>query len=304
MKIKARLASAIALCSLCHVQGCCVSSNVPKTAVSPCREETLSFSDAYFTSRAFIGQRIRCRGVLAKIKYCGPFILRPVEGELRDDELIVHANKYQNIHIHRCNGDVKTCRCNDDDGHWQGLDGKRVIVEGVLSEAMPGGSMVSNEFLPPDLYESRITIDDDSSVTNNFVSAERQGIPYVSPCREFKLTVYLADGGRYMIHYYSAVLWMAYIDSDRLAYIAKPFPLHPRLADKKKIGKVWVMLNELAKLIFPSKDNSYPTSIKCHPKRYSRIKALKIHNPRDDLVKSVNNLFDFVNEQQKRMPAR
>ena len=301
MNLNARLVFAIALCCFCQ-QGFCASTNTTEASASPCKGETeiISFTDAYFTSRAFIGQKIRCRGVLEKIKYCGPFTLRPVEGELRDDEYIVHANKFQKIYIHRCNGDVKTCRCNDDDGYWQGLDGKRVIVEGVLSEPMPGDSMVSNEFMSPDFLESRISIDGGSSATYNVAPAERQGISYLSPCPEFKVTVYLANGGRYLIHYYSAVLWMAYIGPDRLACITRPFPLYPRLADRKKIEKVWKMLNGLEKLISPSADNSCRTSIKCRPKRYSQIKNVEIRNPQDSLVKAVNDLFHFVYEQQRQ----
>ena len=282
-------------------KGVCVSSNVTAIAVSQCGTETISFCDAYFTRLAFIDQRIRCRGVLEKIKDCGPFILRPVEGELRDDEYIVHANKYQNIYIHRCKGDVKTCRCNEDDGCWLRLDGKRVVVEGVLSEPVPGCSMVSNEFVSPDLFESKITIDGGSPSTNNVVPAEKESVPhfeYESPCREFKLTVYLADGSRYMIHYYSAVLWMAYIGPDRLAYVTRPFPLYPQLADKKKIEKVWTMLNGLEKHGFPSPNNSCRTSIKCRPKRYSQIKCVEIRDPKDALVKSVKDLFHFVYDQQ------
>lgn len=291
-----------ALCCLYYTRGGYVSTNVTATAAPPCKvdEEIIAFSEAYFTSRAFIGQKIRCRGVLKKIKYCGPFTLQPVEGELQDDEYIVHANKCQNIYIHRCNGVVKTCRCTNDDGYWQGLDGKRVIVEGVLSEPMPGDSMVSNEFMSPVLLESRISIDGGSSATYIVAPSEKQGTSYLSPCPEFKVTVCLANGGRYVIHYYSAVLWMAYIGPDRLAYITRPFPLYPRLADKKKIGRVWMMLNGLAKHIFPSKDNSYPTSMKCSPQRYSHIKTIEIRNPRDELLKPVKDMFHFVYEQQNK----
>ena len=298
-KMLFRVMPVVTMFSLCCL---CMSSNATVAAVSPCRRnaEMISFSDAYFTSRAFIGQRVRCRGVLEKIKDCGPFILRPLEGELRDDEHIVHANIYQKIYIHRCNGDVKTCRCNDDEGTWLGLEGKRVVIEGVLSEPVPGCSMVSNEFMSPDLLESRITIDGGSSVANNVVLVEKQGTPYVSPCREFKVTIYLPNGGRYMIHYYSAVLWMAYVGPDRLAYITRPFPLYPQLADKKKVEKVWTMLNGLEKHIFPPAKNSCHTSVKCSPKRYSQIKAIEIHNPCDELLKSAKDLFHFVYEEQNK----
>ena len=304
---KETIFSVIALCCLYHVHGFCTSSDVTASTESQYGTETISFCDAYFTSLAFIDQRIQCRGVLKKIKDCGPFILRPVEGELRDDEHIVHANNYQNIYIHRCNGDVKTCRCKEDDRCWQRLDGKRVVVEGVLSEPVPGCSMVSNEFVSPDLFESKITIDGGSSGTNNVVPAEKERLlhfEYESPCREFKLTVYLADGSRYMIHYYSAVLWMAHIGSDRLASITRPFPLHPLLPDKKKIEKVWTMLNALEKHVFPSANNSCRTSIKCRPKLYSQIKAIEIHNPCDELLKSAKDLFHFVYEAQNKQRSK
>ena len=167
-----------------------------------------------------------------------------------------------------------------------------------MSEPMPGDSMVSNEFMSPVLLESRISIDGGSSATNNVLPAEKQGISYLSPCREFKVTIYLANGGRYMIHYYSAVLWMAYVGPDRIAYITRPFPLYPLLADKKKIEKVWTMLNGLDKHIFPSTNVPCSTSMKCRPKRYLQIKTIEIHNPGDELLKSVKELFQFVYEQQ------
>lgn len=299
MTVKVGFMWVITPCCLCYALGGYDSSNVMVTVASPCRaaEEIVAFSEAYFTGAAFLCQRVKCRGVLEKIKY-GPLVLMPIDGEMRGDEHIVHANKWKFIGIHRCNGDVRTCRCNDDDGYWQGLDGKRVIVEGVLSEPMPGDSMVSNEFMSPVLLESRISIDGGSSATNNVLPAEKQGISYLSPCREFKVTIYLANGGRYMIHYYSAVLWMAYVGPDRIAYITRPFPLYPLLADKKKIEKVWTMLNGLDKHIFPSANVPCRTSMKCRPKRYSQIKTIEIHNPGDELLKSVKELFQFVYEQQ------
>ena len=148
-----------------------------------------------------------------------------------------------------------------------------------------------------------ITIGGGSSDTNNAVSAEKQRVmqfEYLSPCREFKVTIYLTNGGRYMIHYYSAVLWMAYVGPDRLAYITRPFPLYPQLADEKKVGKVWTMLNGLETHIFPSTNNSCRTSIKCRPKLYSQIKAIEIHNPCDELLKSAKDLFHFVYEAQNK----
>ena len=301
----------IAFCYLCYTYGGCVSINVTTMAASPCKvdEEIITFSEAYLTCAAFLGQRIKCRGVLEKIKY-GPLVLKPVEGELRDDEHIVHANKWKFIGIHRCKGIERCCLCNEDGTSWQGMDGKNVIVEGVLSDSSPSCSMVSEEFMSPVLLDCRIKVDSSMSDTNNVstdmaqrVSPHQQaahGSEYESPCREFKMTVYLANGGRYMIHYYSAVLWMAYIGPGRLAYITRPFPLYPRLVDKKKIGRVWTMLNELEKHIFPSAKNSCRTSIKCRPKRYSQIKSVEIHDPDDEFVKSVKDLFDFVYEQQRQ----
>ena len=303
MRLIARFISVVALCLFCYLRGICAPTDVTSTVGTRYSVETVSFTDAYFTSLAFMNQRIKCRGILTKIKYHGPFVLRPLDGELRDEDHIVHANKYQNIYIHRCNGDVKICRCNEDDGYWQGLDGKKVIVEGVLSEPVPGCSMVSNEFVSPDLLESRITIDGGSANTNNVATVEKECVPhfeYKSPCREFKVTVYMANGSRYMLHYYSAVLWMARIGPDRLACITRPFPLYPLLADKKKIGKVWKMLNGVERYILPSKDNSCHSSMKCRPKRYSQIKSIEIRDPQDELVKSVQDLFHFVYEQQKQ----
>ena len=297
MKMQVGLVYVITLCCLC------ISSNATVAAVSPCKRnaEMISFSDAYFTSRAFIGQRIMCSGVLKKIKY-GPLVLEPVEGEMREDEHIVHANKWKFIGIHRCDGAGEHCPCNDDGTFEQGLDGKNATVEGVLSESAATCSIASEDFLSPALFDSKITIVGGSSDTNNAVSAEKQRVTqfeYLSPCREFKVTIYLTNGGRYMIHYYSAVLWMAYVGPDSLAYITRPFPLYPQLADKKKVGKVWTMLNGLEKHIFPSTNNSCRISIKCRPKLYSQIKAIEIHNPCDELLKSAKDLFHFVYEQQK-----
>ena len=295
----------IALCCLSHVRAFCAVSNMTSTAMSSCsgNVETISFCDAYFTSRAFIGQRIKCRGVLEKIKH-GPLVLKPFEGEMRYEEHFVHANVANSIGVHRCKYDDHHCLCNEDESFGKGLEGKAVIVEGLLSEFAPGACLLmSEDFMSPVLLDSRIMVDDDSSNTNNGVPIVRQGIPsfqYDSPCSEFKATVYLANGGRYIIHYYSAALWMAYIGADRLAYITRPFPFYPLIGNKKKIGRVWTMLNELEKHIFPSAKNSCRTSIKCRPKRYSQIKSVEIRDPADELVKSVKDLFDFVYEQQRQ----
>lgn len=311
MRVKIVFTGVIAFCCLCYARGGYVSTNVTATATPPCKadEEIIAFSEVYLTGAAFLGQRLKCRGVLEKIKY-GPLVLEPVEGEFRDEEHIVHANKWKFIGIHRCKGIERSCLCNEDETSWQGMDGKKVIVEGVLSDSSPSCSMASEEFMSPDLLDCRIQVDSGLSDTNNVVTNKKQrvsshqqvssGCEYESPCREFKLTVHSANGGRYMIHYYSAVLWMAYIGPDRLAYITRPFPLYPRLADKKKIGRVWMMLNGLAKHIFPSKDNSYPTSMKCSPQRYSHIKTIEIRNPRDELLKPVKDMFHFVYEQQNK----
>ena len=294
----------IALCCLSHVRAFCAVSNMTSTAMSSCsgNVETISFCDAYFTSRAFIGQRIKCRGVLEKIKH-GPLVLKPVEGEMRYEEHFVHASVLKAIGVHRCKWDDKYCLCNDDEMLWQGLDGKTVIVEGVLSESAPECCIVSEEFMSPDLLDSRVWADDGSPCTNNALLVAKQDAQkseYASPCREFKLTFYLANGGRYMIHYYSAVLWMAYISPDRLLYFTRPFLLYPRLADKKKIERVWNMLNGLGKTILPSAYDSHHASLKCRPKRYSQIKSVEIRDPADELVKSVKDLFDFVYEQQRQ----
>ena len=311
MRVKIVFTGVIAFCCLCYAHGGYVSTNVTATAAPPCKadEEIIAFSEVYLTGAAFLGQRLKCRGVLEKIKY-GPLVLKPVEGELRDDEHIVHANKWKFIGIHRCKGIERCCLCNEDEKFWRGMDGKTVIVEGVLSDSSPSCSMASEEFMSPVLLDCRIKVDSGLSDTNNVVTDKKQrvsshhqvsnGCEYESPCREFKLTVYLANGGRYLIHYYSAVLWMAYVGPDRLACITRPFPLYPRLADRKKIEKVWKMLNGLEKLISPSADNSCRTSIKCRPKRYSQIKNVEIRDPQDSLVKAVNDLFHFVYEQQRQ----
>ena len=302
MRVNIRLVSAMALCCVGEVRGGCASSNVTATAVSPCGTETISFSDAYFTHLAFMDERVRCRGILTKIKY-GPLILKPVKGEFRDDEHIVHANGWNAIGVHQCNGDGRHCLCNDDESSWRGLDGKTVIVGGVLSESAPSCSIVSEEFMSPALLDSKISADHGSAVTNNAFPEAKQSarhFEYASPCREFKTTVCLANGGRYIIHYYSAVLWMAYVGPDRLAAITRPFPLYPRLENKKKIRKVWAMLNGLEKHILPSAHDSRHMSVKCRPKRYSQIKSVTIHDPEDALVKSIKNLFDFVYEQQRQ----
>ncbi len=296
MKMHDGLLYLITLCCLC------ASSNATAAAESPCRRnaEMISFSDAYFTSRAFIGQRVRCSGVLKKIKH-GPLVLEPVEGEVREDEHIVHANKWKFIGIHRCDGAGGHCTCNEDGTFWRGLDGKNVTVEGILSESEAICSIVSEDFLSPALIDSKISVAGSPSDTNNVVSAEKERAmqsEYLSPCREFKVTIYLTNGGRYMIHYYSAVLWMAYVGPDRLACITRPFPLYPRLENKMKMGKVWTFLNGLEKHIFPSTSSSCCTSIKCRPKCYSQIKVIEIHNPGDELLKSVKDLFHFVHEQQ------
>ena len=301
----------IALCVLFHVGGFCTSSNITATAISPCMgdPETISFSEAYFTSRAFINQRIKCHGVLTKIKH-GPLVLEPVDGEMRDDEHIVHANKWKSIGIHRCKWEEGPCHCNDDETSWRGLNGKTVIVEGVLTESSPSCLMLSEEFMSPVLLDSRITVDGGLSDTNKEGTDETQRVPphqhashsseYASPCQEFKLVVHSANGGRYMIHYYSATLWMAYIGPDRLANITRPFPLYPLIENKRKIRTVWTMLNGLEKLILPSVNNSRGTSVKCLAKRYSQIQSIEIHNPGDELIKSVKDLFHFVYEQQRQ----
>lgn len=308
MRIITKLVSVIVLCRLCHVQGACASSNETTNAASSCRLETVSFSDVYFTSRAFMGEEVRCRGVLKKIKY-GPLVLKPVEGEMRDDEYIVHANSLMSMGIHRCNWESRVCLCNDDETSWQGMDGKKVIVEGVLSELELGCCIVSEEFMSPVLLDCRIQVDSDLSDTNNVVTNKKlrvsshqqvsNGCEYESPCREFKLTVHSANGGRYMIHYYSAVLWMAYVDPDRIASIMRPFPLYPRIENKRRLSKVWAMLNELEKQAFLSANNSHCSSVKCRAKRYSRIPITEIHNPQVGLINAVRALFDFVSGQQR-----
>jgi len=305
MKINFAIVLMMALCCLSYVRAYCAVSNITSTIMSPCRgnAETISFCDAYFTSLAFIDQRVKCRGILKKIQH-GPLVLKPVEGELRDDEHIVHANKWKFIGIHRCKGIERCCLCNEDGTSWQGMDGKNVIVEGVLSDSSPSCSMVSEEFMSPVLLDCRISIDGGSLGTNNVVRILNPNVQhgqYVSPCHEFKLTVYLSDGGRYLIHYYSAVLWMAYINSDRLAYITRPFPLYPRVRNKVKIRKVWMMLRGLGKHIFPGTNNLCPMSVNCTAERYSKIKSIEIRNPQNDLISNVKNLFDFVYEQQRRV---
>ena len=184
------------------------------------------------------------------------------------------------------------------------MDGKNVIVEGVLSDSSPSCSMVSEEFMSPVLLDCRISIDGGSLGTNNVVRILNPNVQhgqYVSPCHEFKLTVYLSDGGRYLIHYYSAVLWMAYINSDRLVYITRPFPLYPRVRNKVKIRKVWMMLRGLGKHILPGTNNLCPMSVNCTAERYSQIKSIEIRNPQNDLISNVKKLFDFVYEQQRRV---
>ena len=304
MNVKVNFLCTVVLCCLCHGDCLGASSAVSAGSVTPCigDSETVSFCDAYFTRLAFRNRRVKCRGVLTKIKY-GPLVLEPVEGEMREDEHIVHANKWKFIGVHRCDGTGEHCPCNEDGTFGQGLDGKNVTVEGVLSESAATCSIASEDFLSPALFDSKITIGGGSSDTNNAVSAEKQRVmqfEYLSPCREFKVTIYLKNGGRYMIHYYSAVLWMAYVGPDRLAYITRPFPLRPQLADKKKVGKVWTMLNGLGTHISPSTNNSCRTSIKCRPKLYSQIKAIEIHNPCDELLKSAKDLFHFVYEEQNK----
>ena len=295
----------IVLCCLFHVRAFCAVGNTTSTTMSPCsgNVETISFCDAYFTSLAFIGQRVKCRGILKKIQH-GPLVLKPFEGEMRYEEHFVHANVANSIGVHRCKYDDHHCLCNEDESFGKGLEGKAVIVEGLLSEFAPGACLLmSEDFMSPVLLDSRIMVDDGSSNTNNGVPIVRQGIPsfqYDSPCSEFKATVYLANGGRYIIHYYSAALWMAYISPDRLLYFTRPFLLYPRLADKKKIERVWNMLNGLEKTILPSAYDSHHASLKCRPKRYSQIKSVEIRDPADELVKSVKDLFDFVYEQQRQ----
>lgn len=310
MRVRIIFIGVITFCCLYYIRGGYVSTNVTATTVPPCKvdEEIIAFSEAYLTGTAFIGQRVKCRGVLEKIKY-GPLVLKPVEGELRDDEHIVHANKWKFIGIHRCKGIERCCLCNEDEKFWLGMDGKTVIVEGVLSDSSPSCSMASEEFMSPVLLDCRIQVDSGLSDTNNGVTNKKlrvsshqqvsNGCEYESPCREFKLTVYLANGGRYLIHYYSAVLWMAYVDPDRVASIMRPFPLYPRIENKRRLSKVWAMLNELEKQAFPSANNSHRSSVKCRAKRYSRIPITEIHNPQVGLIDAVRALFDFVSEQQK-----
>ena len=309
MNLSARLVFVIALCCFC-LQGFCAASNITEVAASPCKgdAEIISFSDAYFTSLAFMNQGIRCRGTLTKIQN-GPLGLEPDKGDMRDEEHIVHANKWKFIGIHRCKGIERSCLCNEDETSWQGLDGKRVIVEGVLSDSSPSCGIASEEFMSPVLLDCRIQVDNDLSDTNNVVTNKKlrvsshqqvsNGCEYESPCREFKLTVHTANGGRYMIHYYSAVLWMAYVDPDRVASIMRPFPLYPRIENKWRLSKVWTMLNELENQAFKSADNSHRVSVKCRAKRYSQIPITEIHNPQVGLIDAVRALFDFVSEQQR-----
>ena len=116
MTVKVGFLCVLALSCLCYTRGANVSSNVMATAVLPCRvnEEIVTFSEAYFTAAAFLYQRVKCRGVLEKIEY-GPLVLTPVDGEVRGDEYIVHANKWKFIGIHRCKGVERYCLCNDDE---------------------------------------------------------------------------------------------------------------------------------------------------------------------------------------------
>lgn len=311
MRAKIVFIGVIVLCCLCHTCGGYVSTNLTETATPSCRvdEEIISFSEVYLTGAAFLGQRVKCRGVLEKIKY-GPLGLKPVEGEFRNEEHIVHANKWKFIGIHRCKGIERCCLCNEDETSWQGMDGKKVIVEGVLSDSSPSCSMASEEFMSPVLLDCRIKVDSCLPDTNNVVTNKKQrisfhqqvssGCEYESPCREFKLTVHTANGGRYMIHFYSAVLWMAYVDPDRVASIMRPFPLYPRIENKRRLSKVWTMLNELEKQAFQSANNSHRSSVKRRAKRYSQIPITEIHDPQVELIDAVRALFDFVSEQQRQ----
>ena len=288
MNVKVNFLCTVVLCCLCHGDCLGTSSAVSAGTVTPCigDGETISFCDAYFTRLAFINRRIKCRGVLTKIKY-GPLILRPVEGELRDDEHIVHAKRYPFIGIDLRNGDERSCR---------ELQGKTVLVDGILSMSRSKGSL-PGAFESPNLLRSRIIVagcalDKDKSdeiLTDDQVMSHFQ---YVSPCREFKATIHLANGGRYMIHYYSAVLWMACVGIDGHAYVADPISLYPRSEDAEKIRRIWTTLSKLETSIYPSTGNSCRTAVNnCRPKRYSQIKQDEFCDSRDDSVAYAKELF-------------
>ena len=279
------------LCCLCHGDCLGTSSSMSASTVAPCfcDGETISFCDAYFTRLAFINRRVRCRGVLAKIKF-GPLILRPADGELRDDEHIVHAKRYPFIGIDLRNGDERSC---------QELYGKAVIVEGVLSMSQSEGSL-PGEFESPSLLRSRIIVDGcvlDKDKNDGILTGERvmSYFRYMSPCREFKTTIYLADGGRYMIHYYSAVLWMAYVGINGHANVADPISLCPRSENTEKNRRIWTILGKLEANIYPSTGNSYHmVTNNCQPKPYSQIKRDEVYNSRNESIAYVKELFQIV----------
>ena len=100
---------------LCGLSGLCVRrtdrfcnwlSDEEPCTVNSSEEQIplISFSDACLTPLAYSNRLIRCKGVLKKIKY-GPLIMRPVSGELHDDEHLVHAGDYLDIGVEMRDGE-------------------------------------------------------------------------------------------------------------------------------------------------------------------------------------------------------
>ena len=293
---------------LCGLSGLCVRrtdrfcnwlSDEEPCTVNSSEEQIplISFSDACLTPLAYSNQLIRCKGVLKKIKY-GPLIMRPVSGELHDDEHLVHAGTYLDIGVNMRDGEP---------GPDSDVYGKNVVVEGFLA-VVPYPDLPYLDFpYHTELLDCRIVPEGADDNERRILPAEKLnagvGFCYRSPCDEFRLVARLETGAYYIVHYYSAKLWMAYVMNEktsglqRILAVTRPMPLFP--GKKKNEGRqklVWSYLERLKSLVQISDGTSCCEDGYCRANSYSNIKTTKIDVASEsELARFLGDFLKIVN---------
>ena len=300
--MKALCISTSLFCLVCG-QGVAVLANevtykVTRTVdSSEKRIPLISFSDACLTPLAYSNRLIRCKGVLKKIKY-GPLILRPVHGELHDNEHLVHAGDYLDIGVNMRDGEPDP----DPDVY-----GKNVVVEGFLA-VVPYPDLPYLDFpYHTELLDCRIVPEGADDNERRILPAEKLnagvGFCYRSPCDECRLVARLETGAYYIVHYYSAKLWMAYVMNEktsglqRILAVTRPMPLFP--GKKKNEGRqklVWSYLERLKSLVQISDGTSCCEDGYCRANSYSNIKTTKIDVASEsELARFLGDFLKIVN---------
>ena len=263
------------------------------------RTPLVSFSDAYFSRLAFPNRLIRCKGVFKKLAD-GSTFLRPVDGELFNHEHLVHASVFSFIELRMQDG---VPGLNSDS------NGMEVVVEGLLSVDSDECSTYNPFSTAPTLLDCRILPGELSQAPCASFSGESSrigsGSCYKSPCDEFRLVAHLETNAYYIVHYYSATLWMAYVEmkgGKRHVTAARPVVLlstHPRMLlpeDRKKQLRVLANLSRLGSFV-PSTCRTCCKTGFCLAKPYSQIKTTsKAVTNGSELARLLVDMFKIVTD--------